>query len=156
MGRFWGYWGLSKVKGAAVVDVDSALFLARVLRRYGTTAKVWNEETRTHEFRPVLRTVWRPRRRVDPDGTVRPARHVGGAWVEDAEGVPVDAVHYRKQTVRARRMTGPLGAGFLLVNDGPAIGRALGRALEACGPSVEGPRPVGMRGSVVERVKSRA
>lgn len=156
VGRFWGYWRLSKVKGVAVLDFDSMIFLGRVLRRYGTTTRVWNPDTGVHEFRPVLMHVWRPRRRVAPDGTVRPARHVGGAWVEDAEGVPVDAVHYRKQTVRSRRMTGPMGAGFLLVNDGPAVARELARALEACGPSVEGPRPVGMRGSVVERVKSRA
>lgn len=151
VGRFWGYWGLSKVKGAAVLDFDSMIFLGRVLRRYGTTARVWNPDTGAHEFRPVLVHVSRPRRRVAPDGTVRPARHVGGAWVEDAEGVPVDAVHYRRQTVRARRMTGPMGAGFLLVNDGPAMARVLARALEACRVDAPGRPPAGMRGSVMER-----
>lgn len=47
-------------------------------------------------------------------------------------------------------MTGKLGAGFLLVNDGPGMARVLARAIEAC-CSEGGVPPVGMRGSITHR-----
>lgn len=151
VGRFWGYKGLSKVRGAATLEFDTMLFLGRVLRRYGTRTRVWGPVAKAHVFRPVLRTVYRPRRRVRPDGTVVAALDGEGAVILDGEGMPVDRVHYRKQTVRARRMSGPMGAGFLLVNDGPDMARVLARAVAAA-RGAGGLPPVGMRGPVAGRV----
>lgn len=151
VGRFWGYKGLEKVKGAATLEFDAMLLLGRTLRKYGTRTKVWNPATRSHEFRPVLATKVKPRLTVLPCGTIKPARDPEtGEVIVDEDGVPVPHVRYRKQTVRARRMNGPMGAGFLLVNDGPDMARVLARVLETCGPS-EGRLPVGMRGPVTER-----
>lgn len=140
VGRFWGYRGLRKAHGAAMVTGDEKLLLARTLRKYGTRTRVWNPATRGHEYRPVLRTVYRRRK--------------AGVWVSPA-GVHVATYGMRKQTVRAKRMTGPNGSGFLLVNDGPAMARTLARVLATCGPGADVPErlPVGMRGSLVERVE---
>lgn len=140
VGRFWGYRGLSKVKGAASLDFDTMIFLGRVLRRYGCRTRVWDAEERKYHFRPVLRTTYRPRGPrlgfiVGPDGEV------------------VERRRLRRQTERARRMTGPHGAGFLLVNDGPGVARVLARAIEAC-LGEGGAAPVGLRGSVRERQAS--
>lgn len=152
VGRFWGYRGLSKVKGAATLDVDTMLFLGRVLRGYGTRTRVWNPVTRSHELRPTLVTKIRARRTVSADGTVKQARDkTTGELLFDDEGNPVDHVRLRKTTVRAKRMTGKNAAGFLLVNDGPAMARVLARAVESCRGG-SGVVPVGMRGPVVGRV----
>lgn len=152
VGRFWGYRGLSKVKGAATLDVDTMLFLGRVLRGYGTRAKVWNPVTRSHEFRPALVTKVRARRTVSADGTVKQARDKAtGELLFDDEGNPVDYVRFRKTTVRAKRMTGSMGTGFLLVNDGPGMARVLARAIESCRGTAE-VLPVGMRGPIAHRL----
>ena len=71
-------------------------------------------------------------------------------------GVHVRVPRLRRTTVRASRMTGPMAAGFLLVNDGPGMARTLARVIEACGASEqvgtrETPAPVGLRGSLRER-----
>lgn len=141
VGRFWGYRGLKKVHGAATIDFDTMLLLGRTLRRYGTRTRVWNADTGAHEFRPVLRTVYRQR------GT-------RSGWTRDGEYVTVPRL--RRTTVRATRMTGPMSAGFLLVNDGPGMARTLARVIETCGASEqagtrETPAPVGLRGSLRER-----
>ena len=140
VGRFWGYRGLRKIKGAANLDYDSLIFLGRILRKYGTRTRVWDEANGRHFFRPVLRTEYRPRgqRRgfvVSPDGEVT-ARY-----------------RLRRQTVRARRMTGAMGTGFLLVTDGPAMALTLARALDVCRSSNdEAPAPVGLRGPIWGRI----
>lgn len=137
VGRFWGYRGLKKVHGAATIDFDTMLLLGRTLRRYGTRTRVWNADTGAHEFRPVLRTVYRQR------GT-------RSGWTRDGEYVTVPRL--RRTTVRASRMTGPMAAGFLLVNDGPEMARMLARVLETCAASEqEAPAPVGLRGPISER-----
>ena len=141
VGRFWGYRGLKKVHGAATIDFDTMILLGRTLRRYGTRTRVWNADTGAHEFRPVLRTVYRQR------GT-------RSGWTRDGEYVTVPRL--RRTTVRATRMTGPMSAGFLLVNDGPGMARTLSRVIETCGASEqagtrETPAPVGLRGSLRER-----
>lgn len=152
VGRFWGYPGLSKVKGAATLDVDTMIFLGRVLRGYGTRARVWNPVTKSYEFRPALVTKTRARRTVSADGTVKQARDKAtGELLFDDEGNPVDHVRFRKTTVRGKRMTGKNAAGFLLVNDGPAMARVLARAIESC-RGESSVLPVGMRGPVVDRV----
>ena len=140
VGRFWGYRGLRKIKGAANLDYDSLLFLGRVLRKYGTRTKVWDEQKKEHFFRPVLRTEYRPR-----------GRRLG--FVVSPDGVVVERRRLRRQTVRARRMTGAMATGFLLVSDGPAMARTLSRALESCRSSNdEAPAPVGLRGPIWGRV----
>lgn len=136
VGRFWGYWGLSKVKAAATLSFDAMLLLGRVLRKYGTRTKVWDDATNTHIVRPVMRTVYKQRK--------------AGEWVSPA-GVRILKFKARKQSVRAKRMTGKWGAGFLLVNDGAAMARDLGRVLRACGEARPERVPVGMRGSVQDR-----
>lgn len=141
VGRFWGYRGLKKVHGAATIDFDTMLLLGRTLRRYGTRTRVWNADTGAHEYRPVLRTVYRQR------GT-------RSGWTRDGEYVTVPRL--RRTTVRASRMTGPMAAGFLLVNDGPGMARTLARVIETCGASQlsgtqKAPAPVGLRGSLRER-----
>lgn len=152
VGRFWGYRGLSKVKGAATLDVDTMIFLGRVLRGYGTRTRVLNPVTGSHDVRPVLVTKVRARRTVSADGTVKQARDkVTGELLFDDEGNPVDHVRLRKTTVRAKRMTGKNAAGFLLVNDGPGMARVLARAIESC-RGESSVLPVGMRGPVVARV----
>ena len=141
VGRFWGYRGLKKVHGAATIDFDTMLLLGRTLRRYGTRTRVWNADTGAHEFLPVLRTVYRQ-------------RGARSGWTRDGEYVTVPRL--RRTTVRATRMTGPMSAGFLLVNDGPGMARTLSRVIETCGASEqagtrETPAPVGLRGSLRER-----
>lgn len=137
VGRFWGYRGLEKVKGAATITFDEQILLGRTLRKLGTRTKVYDSETGQHFYRPVLRTVYRPRRKKP--------------WVSPA-GVEIAQWKMRRQTVRARRMTGPMNAGFLLVNDGPGTARVLARVLETCGlEREEAPAPVGLRGPIRER-----
>lgn len=137
VGRFWGYRELRKIRGAATISFDEMLLLGRTLRRYGTRTRVWDPVTREHRVRPVLRTVYRQR------GT-------RSGWNRHGEYVTVP--YLRKTTVRARRMTGPHSAGFLLVNDGPEMARMLARVLETCAASEqEAPAPVGLRGPISER-----
>lgn len=138
VGRFWGYKGLSKVHGTAMLTYEDMLLLGRTLRRYGTRTSVWDPVSRSHRFRPVLRTVYRPR-------AVK-------TWWSPA-GVPITKYRLRKTTVRARRMTGPMSTGFVLVNDGPTIARHLGRVIESCSREERDTvPPVGLRGSVRERL----
>lgn len=149
VGRFWGYRGLEKIKGAATLDADTMLFLGRVLRGYGTRTRVWNPNTRSHEVRPVLVTKNRPRRTILADGTIKQARDKEtGELLFDDEGNPVDHVRIRKTTSRGKRMTGNMATGFLLVNDGPNMAKVLARAIESCRGDNGGVLPVGMRGSV--------
>lgn len=137
VGRFWGYRELRKIRGAAMLSFDEMLLLGRTLRRYGTRTRVWDPVTREHRVRPVLRTVYRQR------GT-------RSGW--NGHGEYVTVPYLRKTTVRARRMTGPHSAGFLLVNDGPEMARMLARVLETCAATEQSaPAPVGLRGPISER-----
>lgn len=138
VGRFWGYRGLSKVKGAATIDFDTMIFLGRVLRKYGSRTKVWDEKERKHVFRPVLRTVHLP----------RGARK----FAVDSAGECVEIRRTRKSTVRARRMTGKNNAGFLLVNSGVDMADVLARAIDTCLKERKKKPPVGLRGSIGERL----
>lgn len=139
VGRFWGYKGLTKVHGTAMLSYEDMLLLGRTLRRYGTRTRVWDPVSRTYRFRPVLRTVYRP-------------RAVKTWW--SPEGIPITKYRMRKTTVRARRMTGPMSAGFLLVNDGPSMARDLARVIEECSRQRKKTvLPVGLRGPVKERLK---
>lgn len=129
-GRFWGVRGLKRVKGAATISGDDMQFLGRVLRKYGTRTRVWSAE-RGHHYRPQMKAVYRWR-----------ARDV---WVTPA-GVRVARKFQRRKTsVRVRRMTGSNGAGFLVVNDAPAVAEKLSRALAAYRGCHSG-LPAGMRG----------
>lgn len=136
VGRFWGYRGLRKIRGAAMLTFDEMLLLGRTLRRYGTRTRVWDPVTREHRVRPTLRTEYRWRTE----------------YRQDANGNVAERYRLRKTTVRARRMTGPHSAGFLLVNDGPEMARMLARVLETCAASEQSaPAPVGLRGPISER-----
>lgn len=139
VGRFWGYRGLRKVKGAVTLDFDTMIFLGRVLRRYGTRTRVWSEKERKHIVRPVLRTVYRPR---------GPRK-----FVVDSAGNCEEFHKKRKTTVRARRMTGPNGTGFLLVNSGVEIASHLQRAVELCIKERKTTAPVGLRGPAWSRAR---
>lgn len=133
-GRFWGVRGLKRVRGVAMVAAGELQFLGRQLRKLGTRTRAWSPE-RGHYVRPAMRTVWRERR----------AR----SWRSPA-GVTILRWRKRRTSVRVRRMTGPNGAGFLLVNDGVEVARQLARARDACLKPT--PAPVGMRGPVDSRL----
>ena len=133
-GRFWGVRGLKRVRGVAMVSAGELQFLGRQLRKLGTRTRAWSPE-RGHYVRPAMRTVWRERR----------AR----SWRSPA-GVTILRWRKRRTSVRVRRMTGPNGAGFLLVNDGVEVARQLARARDAC--LKPAPAPVGMRGPVDSRL----
>lgn len=132
VGRFWGYRGLTPVKAGATVTPEQSIRVARVLRGLGSRSTRWDAATRRVVPCPALRRVRRPRLRVDPDGTV----HEQLRW----------------QTVRVSRMTGAqFGAGYLCVNDGPAVARQLARYLEQ---REAPPRPaVGLRGPITDRLQ---
>lgn len=137
VGRFWGYRGLAKAKGAATITPPEALFMGRTLARYAQQVRMVNPVTGEKVTRLALRREqrWRAEHRVGPDGVME--------------------VHYRKRwtTTRARRMVGANRTGFLVVNDGPVVAEYLARAAEACLVDRPGPKPVGMRGPVADRVR---
>lgn len=137
VGRFWGYRGLEKVRGEAMLNDCDQLLVSRTLRKYAQRTKVFNPETGGYMFRPVLRTVYRPR-------AVK-------TWWSPA-GVPITRYRLRKTTVRAKRMTGPMAAGFVLVNDGPGVAKALARLLDSCGERHQETKPVGLRGPISQRL----
>lgn len=132
VGRFWGYRGLEPVKGAATVTPEQAIRMARVLRGMSAHSSRWNEKEKRVELVPALRRVRRPRWKVDDDGTIHE--------------------QLRMQTVRVKRMAGAqFGAGYVCVNDGPAVARQLSRYLaQRQAP----PRPaVGLRGRITDRLQ---
>lgn len=135
IGRFWGYRGLHPVKAGATLTPEQCIRAARVLRGMGTKSTRWDSSKRMVVPCPALRRVQRPRLKVDPDGTV----HEQLRW----------------QTMRVSRMKGAqFGAGYLCVNDGPAVARQLARYLEQ---RYAPPRPaVGLRGPITDRLQSPA
>lgn len=128
VGRFWGYRGLKKVVGKSSVSPDEALFLGRVLARYGERVTMVNPVTGERYTRPAVKRVrvWREVTRIDSDGVMR--------------------VRYRQRwtTKRVRRMTGKNRTGFLIVNDGPVMAAELARVLET--HRTPPAPPAGMRG----------
>lgn len=135
VGRFWGVRGLKRAAGAATITGSEMLFLGRLLRRYGTRARVWDAE-RGYFSRPQMRSVRRWR-------AVRP-------WTTPAGVYTARKFVERRTSVRVKRMTGSNGSGFILVNDGPHLAKVLARALE--GYRAESPvLPPGMRGPVTTR-----
>lgn len=136
VGRFWGYRGLRKVHGTAHLTSDEMLLAGRTLRKYGQRTYIWKDGKKI--FRPVLVHRMRDRR--------------AKTWVSPA-GVEIVRWKQRKQTVRARRMTGHNATGFLVVNDGVAMAADLQRLLEI---SRRGSPPaVGRRGPASRRVARR-
>lgn len=132
VGRFWGYRGLRKVHGTANLDHEEMLLLGRTLRRYGQLTHFTKDEQKF--FRPVLVRRMRDRRTK--------------SWRSPA-GVEILRWKPRRQTMRARRMTGYNATGFLVVNDGVAMAADLQRLLEIS--RVDDPPPVGMRGRAIDR-----
>lgn len=129
VGRFWGYRGLKKVHGTAHLTQDEMLLLGRTLRKYGQRTYIWKDGKKI--FRPVLVHRMRDRR--------------AKSWVSPA-GVEIVRWKPRRQTVRARRMTGHNSTGFLVVNDGVKMAADLQRLLEIS--RADDPPPVGMRGPI--------
>jgi hypothetical protein len=123
-GRFWGYWVLHRLVHAVEVSPADAVQVARTLRR-------WSRAQRTvHEVRA-------PRVR---GGRVVPAEHevigLAGAQLLASRG------QLRHRTVRRRVQRLRYGAGWVAVNDGPAMGIALARwlgRLKAAGPARAAP-----------------
>lgn len=154
VGRFWGYRGLKPLVRGVTLTGEQSIRIARVLRGLGSRSTRWNGVTRKVETVKAVRRVKRSRRTIQPDGTLKQARdQETGELLFDEEGLPVDHLHYRWQTVPVRRMTGTsLGGGYLCVESGPKIAADLGRFIESCFNSeAERYIPVGLRGSISER-----
>jgi hypothetical protein len=117
-GRFWGYRGLrpATVTGdLALADYDRC---ARTLRRWARA-------------QGLTREVWAPRgRRNAPQSAYPEVIGLTGAQL-------VTAWPLRRRKVRRRRRYLHLGAGFVCVNDGPALALQLARVLPACPPPAE-------------------
>lgn len=127
-GRFWGYRGLKPLRSLAELDQDDYETASRVLRRYARRQKFWNGQS--HEWRKPVMKVSVPRRRVDLfTGLHEPEFDDRGAVVFDEDGEPVPRLRYRKATKPVKRFKGNYGAGFLIVNDGPALAGELARYL---------------------------
>lgn len=112
-GRFWGYKGLEKATAGVELAPADAVFLARTLRRLARSQGVTRQVT-------VRRTAGGYARAVSVDGTL------GG--LAGAQYLKPTKTRYRKVRRPVVRLAS--GAGFLCVNDGPAVAAGLARALE--------------------------
>jgi hypothetical protein len=131
-GRYWGYLGLDKATATVEVRLPEADRIARTLRR-------WSRQRHRQGQAPLLREARVPRyrggHRVETD---LPVVGLAGALL---------AAAYRPRKRRVRRRTvymrhGP--AGFVSVNDGPAMASVLARLIPAelsTGPPEEGSGP---------------
>lgn len=116
-GRFWGYWGLHRLTRAAELGPESAIWAARLMRRYaraqGTTRQVQAPRTRG-------------------------GRAVAAAWeVIGLAGAQLlaGARHTSTRRVRRRVRRMATGAGWLSVNNGATFGVLLARFLHLGGPA---------------------
>lgn len=135
VGRIWGYRGLSKALGGAIITPDERVFFGRTLARWSQRQRKWSPE-RGYYFMPAMRRVERPR------------EIIAKRWTSPA-GVEIRCYKMRKTLVRARRMTGPSRTGFILCGDGVAMADVLLRAKAAW--LGDGSAPVGMRGPIRSR-----
>lgn len=114
-GRFWGYWGLQRVRAVVEVGEAVAVAVARTMRRWARAQKTTREvrvrrSARTEEQALVLAAPYMTR-----EGYSRP--------------VPLPkAGRYRKVRRPVKRLAH--GAGWLSVNDGPAFAYALSRVAD--------------------------
>lgn len=154
VGRFWGYKGLKPLVVGITITAEESIKIARVLRGLGSRSTRWNGLTRKVETVKAVRRVKKPRRTIFSDGTVKAARDPEtGEIMRDDDGLPVDALKMRWQTVPVKRMTGTVfGGGYLCVENGPKIATYLGKFLQTCVHKSEGIPPVGLRGSVRKRI----
>lgn len=99
VGRFWGYWNLTPAVSEVEVTPAEAVHVARLLRRHS-------------------------RRRI-----VKRRRRVRAAVIDPATGevLRAERVRYRRSGSRLARLSG--GAGFVCVNDGPALAAEVARYL---------------------------
>jgi hypothetical protein len=120
-GRFWGYWGLEKATAGVELEPATAVWAARILRRYARAQGVTQQRT-------VRRT-----RGGSPVATDRVIGLAGAQYAESTR------TRYRKVRRRVTRLSN--GRGFLCVNDGPALAADVARALErlAAPPSSAAP-----------------
>ncbi|MGW3304841.1 hypothetical protein [Streptomyces rubiginosohelvolus] len=112
-GRFWGYKGLEKATAGVELAPADAVFVARTMRRLARSQGVTRQVT-------VRRTAGGYARAVTDDGTL------GG--LAGAQYLTPTRTRYRKVRRPVVRLAS--GAGFLCVNDGPALAAGLARALE--------------------------
>jgi hypothetical protein len=110
-GRFWGYRGMHLATAVAELDPVDYVMVTRTLRRYARA-------------QGVTRLVQAPRAR---GGAARPSRRdvvgLAGAQLLDSHRV-------RRRTVRRRVRYLHRGAGFVCVNDGPALAAVLAQLIE--------------------------
>ncbi|MEU5164590.1 hypothetical protein AB0G74_33900 [Streptomyces sp. NPDC020875] len=111
-GRFWGYKGLAKATAGVELAPADAVFVARTMRRLARSQGVTKQVTvrRTRGGGQVVSAY--------PDV-------IGLAGAQYLRPLPARTRRVRRPVVRL-----PQGAGFLCVNDGPAIAAGLARALE--------------------------
>ncbi|MGO4747142.1 hypothetical protein AB4212_00600, partial [Streptomyces sp. 2MCAF27] len=111
-GRFWGYKGLEKATAGVELAPADAVFVARTMRRLARSQGVTRQVS-------VRRTVG--------GGQVR-SKYPDVIGLAGAQYLPQAKARYRKVRRPVVRLAS--GAGFLCVNDGPAIAAGLARALE--------------------------
>ncbi|MFJ2568632.1 hypothetical protein ACIO02_37950 [Streptomyces sp. NPDC087568] len=111
-GRFWGYKGLEKATAGVELAPADAVFVARTMRRLARSQGVTRQVS-------VRRTVG--------GGQVR-SKYGDVIGLAGAQYLSPTKTRYRKVRRPVVRLAS--GAGFLCVNDGPAIAAGLARALE--------------------------
>lgn len=111
-GRFWGYRGLEKATAGVELAPADAVFAARTLRRLARSQGVTRQVT-------VSRT--------KGGGQVR-SKYADVIGLAGAQYLPTTKTRTRKVRRPVVRLAS--GAGFLCVNDGPAVAAGLARALE--------------------------
>lgn len=111
-GRFWGYWGLKVLRVAVEMTGEDFQLATRIMRRWSERVRVWDDD----------RQRWAYVRAMAP----------GKARWRDVDRVTGEVI-WRKRRRRSRSRRFGSGAGFVIVNDAPAMARQLARAIEVCG-----------------------
>jgi hypothetical protein len=134
VGRFWGYWGLRPAVVAVEVAPDVARAVVRTARRYSDApvrVKDGGGQVRLSAPHKVKRTKTLTKVTRDPDTGFPMVGVFGRDWSRVR----------RSRWVRVRRLVA--GAGYLVVNDGPAFAASLARASQIQTGYRAGSGPVG-------------
>jgi hypothetical protein len=124
-GRFWGYWGLRHADVPVELAGDDYLLATRILRRYAARSRIRACNVAGQPCPGQVHESACGWRYVRPMAAVKALRRD----VDESTG----EVIWRKRRRRARVRRFTSGAGFMLVNDAPALAHQLARAISVCG-----------------------
>jgi hypothetical protein len=124
-GRFWGYWGLRHADVPVELAGDDYLLATRILRRYAARSRIRACNVAGQPCPGQVHESACGWRYVRPMAAVKALRRD----VDESTGEVIWRKHRRR--ARVRRFTS--GAGFMLVNDAPALAHQLARAIAVCG-----------------------